>query len=107
MSGRAGGVGICGTPPTSSALQYGHWKSLQNAIVTGAFGWPIKGLPSVFTFLISTAGAVPVPAGPAGREPFHITAPAIRSPATITAAGKNLLFALLDRKSTRLNSSHS
>src|SRR3989338_6351881 len=95
MSGRAGGVGICGTPPTSNDLQYGHWKSLQNAMVTGASAFPIKGSPSIFTFLISTLGAVPACGDPIesrGREPFHITAPAIKSPATTTAIGKKYLL---------------
>src|ERR1035437_6815519 len=96
MSGSADGVVICATPPTSNALQYGHWKSLQKAMVTGAFACPMNGSPSVFTFLISTEGAVPVGLVAVGAEagfaPFHMTAPAIKSPATITAAGKKYLF---------------
>src|SRR3989344_7444429 len=94
MSGSAGGVGICGTPPTSNDLQNGHWKSLQKAMVIGAFAWPMKGYPSVLTFLIFTDSAAPVPVcgDPAGLEPFHTTAPAIRSPATTTAIGKKYLF---------------
>src|SRR3989338_2590784 len=94
ISGNAGGVGICSWP-TSNALQYGHWKSLQNAIVTGAFASPVKGSPPVFTSLISTSPACGEPACPepvVGLEPFHITAPAIRSPAATTAAGKKYLL---------------
>src|SRR3989344_5262638 len=58
------------------------------------------GRPSVFTSLISTATAPPAagapPDGaPLGLEPFQTTAPAIKSPATITAMGKNLLFVSL------------
>src|SRR3989344_9533186 len=97
-SGSAGTIGICGMPPTSTALQYGHWKSLQKAIVTGASAWPIYGSPSVFMFLISTAFAAPVggAGGSAGeREPFQTTAPAMRSPAATTAIGKNLLLVSL------------
>src|SRR3989344_7879437 len=90
ISGNAGGVGICSWP-TSNALQYGHWKSLQNAIVTGAFASPMKGSPPVFTSLMSTAPASE-PVESAGRALFQTTAPAIRSPAATTAAGKKYLL---------------
>src|SRR3989344_5591472 len=91
---------MSGKVSVSNRLQNGHWKSLQTATVTGAFACPIKGLPSIFTFLISTAtaplGVGAPPTGPVfGREPFQTTAPPIRSPATTTAMGKNLLFVSL------------
>src|SRR3989344_216973 len=82
---------MSGKVSVSNRLQNGHWKSLQTATVTGAFACPIKGLSSIFTFLISTAtaplGVGAPPTGPVfGREPFQTTAPPIRSPATTTAS---------------------
>src|SRR3989344_2810483 len=57
----------------------------------------MKGAPSVFTFLISTLGAwpacgEPVEPVPAGFDPLHITAPAMKSPPTMTAIGKRYLL---------------
>src|SRR3989344_4810253 len=57
----------------------------------------MKGAPSVFTFLISTLGAwpacgEPVEPVPAGFGPLHITAPAMKSPPTMTAIGKRYLL---------------
>src|SRR3989344_4170104 len=87
---------ISGKVSVSQRLQNGHWKSLQTASVSGALACPINGLPSVFTFLISTVGAVPACGEPVepveGFDPLHLTAPAMKSPPTMTAIGKRYLL---------------